>query len=79
MTAIPTVKPVMTEQWTASVQLPVVNVRDAPNGKVIGSLVAGDSVVIVKCVGSWCQIKPAGWIFRGCLSDNPANLGCTAK
>lgn len=79
----PTVKPellptVATKQWVAQVELPTVNVRDEPNGKVVGSLVAGDTVTIVKCVGSWCQIKPVGWIFKGCLNVD-SDLGCRAK
>jgi SH3-like domain-containing protein len=66
--------------WTASIELPTVNVRAKPSGKVIGTLKAGQTVTILSCDGSWCLIaKPRGYVFRGCLSDNPKNLGCQAK
>jgi Bacterial SH3 domain. len=69
-----------TPQWTAQVRLPTVNVRAEPDGEVVGMLTVGKRVTVLKCVDNWCKIaKPAGWIFRGCLSDNPDNLGCTAK
>jgi uncharacterized protein YgiM (DUF1202 family) len=87
----PTAKPTQTElvefpnalatpTWTASIELPTVNVRAKPSGKVIGTLKAGQTVTILSCDGSWCLIaKPRGYVFRGCLSDNPKNLGCQAK
>jgi hypothetical protein len=69
-----------TPVWRTTVVRPVVNVREKPGGKVIATLGTGDTVEIVNCTGSWCQIqKPAGFVFRGCLSDNPARLGCQAK
>lgn len=79
---LPTVQIVPTQapEWTATVKLPTVNVRAAPNGKVIGSLSVGTTVTVRQCVGNWCEItEPAGYIFRGCLSDNPEKLGCSAK
>jgi hypothetical protein len=84
-TLLPTVVKVPTTpdnppDWTAEIQQPVVNVRKAPNGAVIGTLRAGAQVEILECTLSWCQItKPAGWVWRGCLSDNPAKLGCRTK
>lgn len=67
-------------EWIATVQLPTVNVRKAPGGAVIDTLEAGDTVTILSCDGSWCKIEdPDGYIFRGCLSDNPKKLGCQAK
>lgn len=66
--------------WTTTIVRPVVNVRDRPDGKVEASLRAGASVEILECTEQWCRIKkPAGWVWRGCLSDNPAKLGCQAK
>lgn len=67
--------------WTAKVQQPTVNVRAAPSGRVIGSITVGKTVTIVQCDGSWCKISApmAGYIFRGCLSDNPENKRCEAK
>jgi len=67
--------------WTAKVELPVVNVRTSPNGESTDEyLTAGQQVTIISCSGDWCLIqKPRGYVFRGCLSDNPKNLGCTAK
>jgi hypothetical protein len=66
--------------WTALVRLPVVNVRESPGGKVIGSLSVGDTVTIDRCDGDWCRIeKPIkGYVFKGCLSLD-SGLGCAAK
>ena len=68
--------------WTASVELPTVNVRKTAGGDPTGAyLAAGDQVEILRCTVRWCQIsKPVrGWVFRGCLSDNPKKLGCEAE
>lgn len=71
--------PSTTPEWTATVKLPMVNVRAEPNGKVIGSLTVGTTVTVKQCVGNWCQItNPNGWIFKGCL-DVDSGLGCAAK
>lgn len=76
-TALPTLTP---DTWTAKIVLPTVNVRSEPNGAVVGNVRAGASVEILECTKNWCKIKePAGWVFRGCLSDNPSNLGCQTK
>jgi len=69
-----------TTQWTAVVRQVQVNVREEPNGAVIGLVLSGETVNILSCNGSWCRIEePAGYIWRGCLSDNPNRLGCTTK
>lgn len=70
-----------TRLWTAKVQLPTVNVRQSANGPKTGKyLTVGETVTILACDESWCQIKdPAGWVWRGCLSDNPEGLGCETK
>jgi hypothetical protein len=93
MTAMPTEtdtpEPVMTksstaEAWTAEVRLPTVNVRACAGcAEVLRTLRVGDAVTLVRCVytpelGDWCQIKPRGWIYRGCLTIN-SGLGCSAK
>ena len=58
--------------------VPVVNVRQLAdvNSAVIGNLQAGDSVTILSCDGEWCEITSPfnGFVFRGCLSDNPDGL-----
>src|SRR5512138_2488454 len=69
-----------TSQRMALVAEPLVNVRTQPGGVVIGALRAGDEVEILECTGNWCRIRrPAGWVWQGCLSDNPADLGCQTK
>lgn len=82
------VKPTLTASvWIATVSRPQINVRSAGCdengdncGEVVGQLESGDQVSIIACDENWCQIeKPAGWVFRGCLSDNPEKLGCSAK
>lgn len=74
-TATPQVIP--TDQQAAIVQA-VVNVRNAPDGDVIGYLLPGENVTVYECTDEWCRVEQ-GWIWRGCLSDNPAKLGCSAK
>lgn len=81
-TVTPTAAPSETaEVQTATVTKPVVRIHQAPDSDVItGYLSEGDKVVILACDGDWCQIKaPEGFVFRGCLSDNPNKLGCQAK
>jgi hypothetical protein len=82
-TAIPTktlTAPTVPNAWEADVILPLVNVRNSPNGSSIGVVQAGETVEILSCVGSWCKIKnPSGYIYRGCLSDNPDGLKCLSK
>jgi multidrug efflux pump subunit AcrA (membrane-fusion protein) len=58
-----------------------VYVRAEPdaNSPEIGSLTTGEVVEIVTCAGDWCQIEPEGWVWRGCLSDNPDGLKCEAR
>lgn len=75
--------------WTARVRMPVVNYRDEPGGVIIGNLQAGESVTIKACVEvkvsgatqEWCEITEpvSGYVFRGCLTDNPDKKGCTAE
>lgn len=54
-----------------------VYIRDEPNGTVIGSLKNG-VIVYGICDGNWCDIQD-GYVWRGCVSDNPKSLGCEAK
>lgn len=79
---------IATRQWTATVSRAQINVRAEPDGEVIGNLQSGDTVTIVRCTTEWCKvIEPAGaewkqasgWVWRGCLSDNPNHLGCTMR
>lgn len=81
--ASPTSLPVSTPTNTralATVTAKMVNVREDIGGGAVAILQAGDVVEIVACDGSWCQIKePAGYVWRGCLSDNPAGLACRSK
>lgn len=81
VTALPTLTPAPNaNSWKTRVTLPTVNVRDQPDGAIIGSVTVGSVVEIVGCVGNWCQIvEPAGYIWRGCLEDNPENLGCRSR
>lgn len=45
-----------------------------------GYLVFGDLVTVLECEGKFCKIEqPFGYVWRGCLSDNPDGLGCSAK
>lgn len=76
----PTTTVTTTPEWTAEVSQVKVNIRSEPDGDVVGYLQSGDRVTLLKCVDNWCQIRePAGWIWRGCLSDNPLKSKCEAK
>jgi hypothetical protein len=65
---------------TATIQA-TVYVRAEPDASSpeIGSLTTGEVVEIVTCAGDWCQIEPEGYVWRGCLSDNPDGLKCEAR
>ena len=68
---------------TATIQA-TVYVRTAadPNSPEAGSLTTGAEVEIVACEGDWCEIRTnelTGYVFRGCLSDNPEGLRCEAR
>ena len=83
-TARPTLRPSPSptaEVDTATVASAAVNVRAEPAGAVIGSLEAGDTVTVTECADSWCKIEQPfeGYIWQGCLSDNPTKLGCQAE
>lgn len=51
-----------------------VNLRD-DKGVVVGWLARGEIVQAV-CEGTWCLLSDNTMFWRGCGSDNPANLGC---
>jgi hypothetical protein len=65
---------------TVTISKPLVNVRAEPNGVVIGTLAAGDTVTVIECKANWCSIKePAGYVWMGCLTGLNKNLGCEAR
>lgn len=74
----------------ATIVKPTVNVRSSPAsaegepaGPVTGSLSAGDIVRVISCSRFYCKVSSSGidtgYIWRGCLSDNPERLGCEAR
>lgn len=78
---IPTSTPLpLSTTQTATVKAVTVNVRQLPNGEVIGHLEAGQSVTVLECVDSWCQISDpvSGYVFQGCLSVADGQ-GCEAR
>jgi hypothetical protein len=47
---------------------------------VTGWLLQGDVITVLECTDKYCKIEqPFGYVWRGCLSDNPGELGCTEK
>ena len=78
----PTTAPTATaEADTATVRAALVNVRQSPNGDVIGSLEAGTDVRVIACADGWCEVEAdelTGYIFQGCLSISDGQ-GCEAK
>lgn len=48
-----------------------VNLRNGPGGSVIGQVRAGETVDVIQCSGSWCEIRrsgPDGWVSRQYLA-----------
>jgi uncharacterized protein YraI len=48
-----------------------VNLRNGPGGAVVGQVSAGETVDVIQCSGSWCEIRrpgPDGWISRQYLA-----------
>lgn len=39
------------------------NVRDQPNGEIIGQLAEGESVWIQGTQGDWCEIRASAWVW----------------
>lgn len=79
---VPTATPLhATDNQQSAVVRAVVNVRNSPDGDIVGYLTVGDTVTIAECGELWCSISSpiVGYVWRGCLSDNPAELGCSAK
>lgn len=79
-TPMPTLTPEPTTVWESVVRMEYVHIRSTPGGSSVGIVRKGTVVNIVSCDNTWCQIKePAGYVWRGCLSDNPGKLGCRSK
>lgn len=69
-----------TPVWTSVVRMEYVYVRSVPNGSSVGIIRKNTEVEIVDCDNTWCEIvEPAGYVWRGCLADNPEHLGCRSK
>jgi hypothetical protein len=82
VTRTPTMASVTAEDVQTAVIRATVYVRAEPDADSpeVGSLETGAEVVIVECSGEWCQIEnPAGYVFRGCTSDNPDGLKCEVR
>lgn len=52
----------------------------------VGSLETGQTVEIIACDGSWCEIEymfenetVRGFVFRGCTDNNPDGLKCEVR
>ncbi len=70
--------------WTATIRQATVNVRAEPDGAVVGQLSAGDSVQVIECADTWCnvtvpELELTGWVWRGCLDGVQSSAGCVAK
>ena len=82
-TAQPSPSPAASVQaQTATVSTAVVRVHAEPDvlSATTASLEAGQIVTVLECADNFCKIEqPAGWVWRGCLSDNPEQLGCEAR
>jgi uncharacterized protein YgiM (DUF1202 family) len=75
---------VETHVYTATPQAAIVlavyvNVRQTPDGAVIGTLEAGEVVTVLDVRGDWVHIvEPDGWVYIGCLKDL-SDKKCEAK
>ena len=80
-TARPTPTPTAAADEHVTIQA-TVNVRAEPDGIVIGSLASGEVVDLERCRDNWCKIRIErvfGYVWQGCTSNNPRNLGCEAR
>jgi hypothetical protein len=46
------------------------NLRDIPNGKKIGSLEKGTSLVVLKDSPEWVKVRIEGWIWKESVTDS---------
>jgi uncharacterized protein YgiM (DUF1202 family) len=88
----PTLRPspsptVTAEADTATIRATVYvrQAADAASAEV-GSLETGQTVEVLACDGSWCEIEymfedtaVRGYVFRGCTSNNPEKLSCEVR
>ena len=70
---LPDSKPVFTKIMYVNTKSLPLNVRQSPNGTIIGSLNKGTKVNVVKYQGDWALINSPvnGWVSTEYLSDNP--------
>jgi hypothetical protein len=78
------VTPSATAEDETAIITAIVYVRQSAdaNSAAVGSLETGAEVEIVECTGEWCEVRTdvlTGFVWRGCLSDNPDGLKCEAK
>jgi hypothetical protein len=84
-TAVPSATPSPTaaaDSETAQVVAAALYVRQLPDAgsEKVGELYVGQRVTVISCADEWCKIEqPFGYVYRGCLSNNPDRLGCEAK
>lgn len=55
-----------------------VNVRETPDGMVVGVKKAGDFVLAVCQPSGWCGLVGGNFIWQGC-TDRPENFLCESK
>ena len=51
------------------VNIPTENLRNAPNGKKIGTVLEGTKAAVVQEQGNWVRVQITGWIWKPSLSD----------
>ncbi|MFQ5823827.1 MAG: peptidylprolyl isomerase [bacterium] len=52
------------------VKTPSENLRDAPSGKKIGSLVKGTSMTVLEDSPKWVKVRIEGWIWKESVTDS---------
>ncbi len=50
------------------VNIPTENLRNAPNGKKIGTLMEGAETAVIQEQGNWVRVQVTGWIWKPSLS-----------
>lgn len=81
-TLTPTPGPLAVPTFTPTPNMPLVTVtgdvfvRDAQD--VVQGYMLKGTTVYARCVGQWCYVENSLKFWRGCSSDNPYELGCTA-
>lgn len=65
--------------YEISILAEALHVRDAADGAPTGAVLKKGDRVRAQCTEKWCELEAGGYVWRGCVSDNPDRLGCEQR